>query len=456
MSNLAKYNSFRETYPEFVYESYLYDVQSDGLHIVFTFRIGDYVFNPTAFIPSRRFLHFESVGDLTDLLVFNIGMIELVSYWKSFCPRRVMVACGCLSEDQIGFWRRVFYYGLGEFFYINGIDAKLDDFMEIVCRKEGVRPGPFAFTPARGRDFLVPIGGGKDSVVTLELLSGRNGDGFSTVPLIMNPRGATINCIKAAGYDLDDALVIERTIDPLLLRLNGEGCLNGHTPFSAMLAFYSLLAAQLSGIPNVALSNEWSANEATVAGSTVNHQYSKSKGFEDDFRKYTGTFLSPGLNYFSFLRPLSELQIAMLFSRYPKYFDVFRSCNAGSKEDVWCGRCAKCLFAYIILSPFIPPSRLRSIFGHDLLDDPALEVFFDELIGRGDKKPFECVGTVDEVKTALSMALERWYGSARPRLLRRFVPCAHRVSLSRVEAEHNVPPDLFNILLEHVQAAVVG
>ena len=65
----------------------------------------------------------------------------------------------------------------------------------------------------------------------------------------------------------------------------------------------------------------------------------------------------------------------MLFSRYPKDFDVFRSCNAGSKEDVWCGRCAKCLFAYIILSPFIPPSRLRSIFGHDLLDDPALEFF---------------------------------------------------------------------------------
>ncbi len=48
MSNQSIYDSFRKAYPEFVYERYGYDVQSDGLHIVFTFRIGDsFVFTPS-------------------------------------------------------------------------------------------------------------------------------------------------------------------------------------------------------------------------------------------------------------------------------------------------------------------------------------------------------------------------------------------------------------------------
>jgi hypothetical protein len=123
-------------------------------------------------------------------------------------------------------------------------------------------------------------------------------------------------------------------------------------------------------------------------------------------------------NYFSFLRPLSELQIAMLFSRFTAYHDVFRSCNAGSKEDVWCGRCAKCLFAYIILSPFIAPERLAEIFGKPMLDDENMRTEFEQLLGEAETKPFECVGTVGEVRQALRMAVERWYGEERPALLR--------------------------------------
>jgi hypothetical protein len=186
----------------------------------------------------------------------------------------------------------------------------------------------------------------------------------------------------------------------------------------------------------VALSNENSANESTVKGSYVNHQYSKSLEFEDDFRRYvvgsvecvadstqaqmlpTVHYPLPTYNYFSFLRPLSELQIAMLFSRFMDYHDVFRSCNAGSKEDIWCGHCAKCLFAYIILSPFIEPARLNQIFGKSMLDDMTMELEFKQLIGEAETKPFECVGTVSEVRQALSMTLKRWYPEERPALLK--------------------------------------
>lgn len=456
MSNQTKYNSFRQTFPEFVYESYLYDVQSDGLHIVFTFRIGNHTFQPSATIPSRGFLNFDVDRNLMDRLVFNIGMIELISYWKCFCPPRVVVQCGGLAPAEVDFWRRVYFNGLGEFFYINGIEATMEDFMEIVCTGRQQPSGTLhARLPHEGC-YLVPVGGGKDSVVTLELMAEAAGSRSRTVPLIMNPRGATVNCIKAAGYTMEDVLVIHRTIHPHLLELNAEGCLNGHTPFSAMLAFYTLLAAALSGIPNIALSNEASANEATVAATGVNHQYSKSKAFEDDFRNHAATAVGTGFNYFSFLRPLAELQIAMLFSREPKYFDVFRSCNAGSKEDRWCGKCAKCLFAYIILSPFIAPERLNAIFGHNLLDDPQLAQYFTELTGHGETKPFECVGTVDEVNTALSMTIDRWYGAQRPLLLQHYVPQTAKVSLTSLSADHNLSPLLFNKLNDHVQAAAMG
>jgi hypothetical protein len=221
---------------------------------------------------------------------------------------------------------------------------------------------------------------------------------------------------------MDEVLVIRRKIDHTLLELNAQGYLNGHTPFSAMLAFYTRLASALSGIPNVALSNENSANESTVIGTSVNHQYSKSLEFEDDFRNYCSSknfnFQFSIFNYFSFLRPLSELQIAMLFSRFTAYHDVFRSCNVGSKEDIWCGHCAKCLFAYIILSPFIEPARLNQIFGKSMLDDTTLELEFRQLIGEAETKPFECVGTVSEVRQALAMMQARWYPTSRPALLK--------------------------------------
>lgn len=440
MSNQTKYNTFRQTNPEFVYESYQYDVQPDGLHIVFLFRVGnDIEFAPTAFIPSRPFLHFDQPAEVLDTLVFNMGMIELISYWKCLCPPTVVVRCGKLSEAQIPFWKKIYFNGLGEFFYINGIEATIDDFLTIRCESDKPMSAPLPQVTAGNGNTLCPIGGGKDSVVTLELLSSMSAQ--RPIPLIMNPRGATVGCIEAAGYTMDDVLEIRRTIHPRLLELNREGALNGHTPFSAMLAFYTLLAAQLSGSHNIALSNESSANESTVVGTNVNHQYSKSLEFENDFRQYVASFISPNYNYYSFLRPLSELQIAMLFSRNEKYFDVFRSCNVGSKQDIWCASCPKCLFAYIILSPFIAPERLNAIFGKAMLDDASLRQYFDELTGVAETKPFECVGTISEVHSALAMTIARWYPHNRPCLLVDYQPHTPTTSLTTLFVEHNLPTE---------------
>ena len=449
MKNEILYRELREQYPEFVYEDYHYEVTEAGLKVWFDFKMGDVEFHPEALI-ERKCLNSsmleclsadasntqaikQSGNQAIDRMVFDIGMIELISYWKCACPPTVKVECGVLTDEQVAFWKKLYWNGLGEFFYTNGISETPEAFMKVKSEATQSTGAHLSTFNSQLSTYLVPIGGGKDSVVTLELLRRA---GKKIRPLIMNPRGATKECARVAGFPMEEVLVIRRKIDPTLLELNAKGYLNGHTPFSAMLAFYTRLASALSGIPNVALSNENSANESTVKGSYVNHQYSKSLEFEDDFRRYvvgsrecvvdsTQAQMLPTVhyplstyNYFSFLRPLSELQIAMLFSRFTDYHDVFRSCNAGSKEDIWCGHCAKCLFAYIILSPFIEPARLNQIFGKSMLDDMTMELEFKQLIGEAETKPFECVGTVSEVRLALSMTLKRWYQEERPALLR--------------------------------------
>ncbi len=448
-------------FPEFVYESYHYDVQPDGLHISFCFRLyrpdrhggvedAQLCFEPTALIEARPFLHPERLPKQSlDMLVFHIGMIELISYWKCVCSPRVVIKPYHLDESQTAFWKKIYFNGLGEFFYTNGITASQDDFMTLVSSDTpavSLIASPFTKEVQSAENHIVPIGGGKDSVVTLELL---RAGGERPLPLIMNPRGATTECARVAGYSLDEVLVIRRTIHPLLLDLNKKGCLNGHTPFSAMLAFYTLLGAALTGTRcRIALSNENSANESTVAGSTVNHQYSKSLEFENDFRDYVSRNLSSDFNYYSFLRPLSELQIAMLFARQKAYFDVFKSCNVGSKEDIWCGHCAKCLFAYLILSPFIAPERLNAIFGKNMLDDETLRHEFLQLTGEAETKPFECVGTVDEVHSALTMTLAKWYADSNsaPVLLQGWKQEPVRTPLDTFFPDHNVPSDDLELL----------
>lgn len=449
MENQAKYNALRREYPEFRFESFSYSVGNDGFVMKFRFSTGDIRFEPCTRIPCRSFLDFGKLSPKEyDLLVFQIGMVELVSYWKCVCSPKVTIKPFKLADEQIAFWKKLYFNGLGEFFYRNGINADREDFMDIRCESDNI-PQTSDFNLGNG--FLVPIGGGKDSVVTLEVL--RKG-GYDMRPVIMNPRGATVQCAEKAGFPAEGFVEINRNIDSNLLKLNAQGFLNGHTPFSAMLAFHTILVSALTGYRNIALSNENSANEATVIGTEVNHQYSKSLEFENDFRNYVSRFVSREFNYFSFLRPLSELQIAMLFAQNPQYFSVFRSCNAGSKQNIWCGNCPKCLFAYIILSPFIEPETLEGIFGKNLLDDGGLQTYFDELVGKSETKPFECVGTIDEVNTALSLTLSRFYkNKERPLLLKSYSGHGTKTSLSGFFDDNNLGTELQNLLKDTVLRA---
>ena len=78
----------------------------------------------------------------------------------------------------------------------------------------------------------------------------------------------------------------------------------------------------------------------------------------------------------------------------------------GSKTDSWCGKCPKCLFTWIIMSAFIPQNVLTDIFGKNLLKDKELIPILQQLNGEAEVKPFECVGTLEEVNVCLNYIIE--------------------------------------------------
>lgn len=429
MRGAKQYRAFREEYPEFIYHGFSMEETDKELKVTYLFEISGLAkFSPGWKFPQNicktaRGEREEKRQRLLKNMLFSLGLVELVSYWKLTCSPRVVIKAGKLNKEQVAWWKRLYFYGLGEFFYVNQITGvQVEDFMEMIVEPplpedEEIREEDRtdvkseSFLPEPGCRVLVPIGGGKDSAVTLELLKEAGADSWGYV---INPRGATIETAKAAGLLEKKVLTAGRTLDKTMLDLNQKGFLNGHTPFSAIVAFSSLVMAELYGMNCIALSNESSANESTIQGSMVNHQYSKSFQFEKDFHEYARAFLPGSAYYFSMLRPLSEFQIAGYFSSCKAYHEIFRSCNVGSKADAWCGHCPKCLFVAAILSPFFSQEELRKIWGKNLFEDESLLGILEQLTGIQEEKPFECVGSRREVNTALYLTVSRLEREGRP------------------------------------------
>lgn len=405
MDKSLEFDKFRSEYKEFYYNSFSLTEDGDAIFLEYDFEIpGLTNFNPKIKILKKN-MNFKSIDTVyAKNMAFNIGMIELISYWKCCCSPKIIVKCGFLDNNQINFWKKIYFYGLGELFFTNNIKTDIESFVNIECLKND-NEFNYKVIEDESDGYIVPIGGGKDSVVTLETLKINKNRDFA---LIINPKPVTRKCAEIAGLADNNIIEVYRSIDKRLIDLNSKGFINGHTPFSAMLAFVSYFVAYLLSKKYIALSNENSANESNVVGEKINHQYSKSFEFECDFENYASNYLKAPVKYFSFLRPLNELQIAKIFSKHEKYHLTFKSCNVGSKEKdwIWCCNCAKCLFAYIILSPFLYKTKLVNIFGEDLFEKESLLETFIELTGNGKTKPFDCVGTYEEVNFAISKTIE--------------------------------------------------
>jgi hypothetical protein len=395
-------------HPVFRYEQFEVEKTPSRITARFKFSIPPDI----SFAPEVRF---ESVregwrslpDEFLNNAVFHLGLVESFSYWKATASPVIEVHAGSLTDEQIHWWQDLLLHGMGEFFYRNDLDFTAPGFVKIQSAGSGGPSRPYASAlPPRS---LLTIGGGRDSALAAGLL---RDSGHEFTCMMLNPSSAARKI--AAHVSGADPVIIRRSICPELLDLNRRGFLNGHTPFSAYLAFLGAVCLLHHGYSNVIVANERSSDEGNVRyrGKDINHQYSKSFRFERLFDEYLSKYLVTQARYFSFVRPLYELQIGKLFSGLPAFFDLFKSCNR-NRSDSWCGQCPKCVSVFLTMYPFVPRSALMKVFGGDLFDRDATIPILRELAGF-EVKPFECVATTAEIIAALSLAIAKANASGEP------------------------------------------
>ncbi|WDR05050.1 hypothetical protein PSQ90_12205 [Devosia rhodophyticola] len=331
---------------------------------------------------------------LLNLTAFVLG----VSYFKLKAPLHISAPDLPLSTDQRAFVIDIYENGLGEFYARNNL-LRFGRLVLDTPISEG-----FAVDAPKLLDrALLPIGGGKDSLVSVELLQAA---GIDFTPFAVNPKGPILTSVAKIGTS---PIYVNRKLDPEMIRLSGlPGFLNGHVPSTAINSMIAALCALLFGYNRIVLSNERSASEGNVEfdGRQANHQHSKSLDFERLIARTLADATNGTLQYFSLLRPYSEARIAALFARQTRYDKVFSSCNrnfrlSGHDGPLWCGECPKCHFVFLIFAPVMDKQRLIDIFGRNLLDDPDHETSFRELTGLAGQKPWECVGEILEAAACL-------------------------------------------------------
>lgn len=339
-----------------------------------------------------------------------LHLVAGVSYYKAGVPERIVVDGGALDTVTADLVETLYRHGLAEFAYRNQLN--LADRLRFprtrdVARIETPEPAAALGLPQR---TLIPIGGGKDSLVVIEAIKRVNIDAsvgwVGHSPLIAA-------CAERTGLPTCN---IGRELSPILFQYNRMGAWNGHIPVTAINSALLVLAALLYGHDSIAFANERSASAATLEydGQEVNHQWSKGAVFERAFADWLHRKVAADLDYFSLLRPFSELAVTAAFARLGgEYSDVFSSCNRNFRilgpkpADRWCGQCPKCHFVFLALAPFMPKPKLMSIFGHNLLDDENQIPGFDALMEYHNHKPFECVGEGSEARAAMATLAAR-------------------------------------------------
>lgn len=386
-----------------------------------------------------------------------LHLIAGVSYYKAAVPPDIRIEAYDVDAETAGLLETIYENGLGEFAYRNGLSLRGKV-------KFPVRAATEAAAPVLGlhEHAVVAIGGGKDSLVSIEAL--RAAGVAQTVAWV---GGSPLIAACAARTGLP-TLNVTRALSPLLFELNRRGALNGHIPVTAVNSAILVLAALLHGHDQVVFSNERSASYGSLIPGTgeVNHQWSKGWDFERAFARHVRRNVAADLRYYSLLRPFSELAVARQFARIDHYDQFFSSCNRNfhllgeRPAQRWCGVCPKCHFVFLALAPFMPKPRLVAIFGRNLLDEPEQAPGFDALMEYRDHKPFECVGEGRESRAAMDVLADSpaWREDA---LVRRYareirpqLEAAERglAPLLEPSDDHGIPEGLWERLRAHFGA----
>ena len=427
-----------------------FDAETGVARLVYAFDEGPEL-TETVTIPGAPFALDATRAQAVEQAVRLLHLITGVSYYKAAVPNEIRIDGYAIDAATAVLMEQVYVHGLGEFAYRNGLSLHGRVRFPVATQA----PAPAAAAGLR-EHALVAIGGGKDSLVSIEALRGAGVD--QTVTWI---GGSQLIAACAARTGLP-TLNIGRALAPELFEYNRQGAWNGHIPVTAINSAIMVLAALLHGVDQVVFSNERSASYGSMIPGTgeVNHQWSKGWAFESAFGAYVQSHVAADLQYYSLLRPLSELAVARQFARTDHYDAHFSSCNRNfhllgeRPTNRWCGVCPKCHFVFLALAPFMPKPRLVGIFGRNLLDDANQTGGFDALLEYQDHKPFECVGEGQESRAAMAalgdrpewredVIVARFNREIRPQLAASELAVA---PLLEIGGEHRIPAALWERL----------
>ena len=410
----------------------------------------------TISLPGAPFALDEARAAAAQRALRLLHLVAGVSYYKAAVPGQIRIEGEPIDAATATLLATVYLNGLGEFAYRNGLDLR--DRIRFPHSGEA----PPAPTLGLREHALVAIGGGKDSLVSIEAL---RASGVAQIVTWIGGSQLIAACAAQTGLP---TLNIGRQLAPQLFDYNRQGAWNGHIPVTAVNSAILAFAAVVLGVDQVVFSNEHSASYGSLIPGTgeVNHQWSKGWAFESAFGEHLRSHVAADLKYYSLLRPLSELAVARQFARSDRYDAHFSSCNRNfhilgdRPTSRWCGVCPKCHFVFLALAPFMPKPRLVGIVGRNLLDDAAQQGGFDALLEYGDHKPFECVGEGRESRAAMAALAHRpeWREDALVARFARLIapqldPAELRIEpLLALHAEHRVPPPLWERLRERFAA----
>ena len=162
----------RGRYPQFRYERYSYTLRGRRLTLGFRFVVEpDIVFEPQLSLEAVDPARLDSLEPcVLSNLVFHLGLIEMLSYWKATCSPRIVVQAGYLDARQIDWWTDLLLHGMREFFYRNRINYKQPDFVRLSSTHAPPARRPVYTQALQDERDLLLLSGGKDSALSVRLL----------------------------------------------------------------------------------------------------------------------------------------------------------------------------------------------------------------------------------------------------------------------------------------------
>ena len=276
----------------FIYKSFNIDSTNGAFHISYEYEIpGQVTFKHYIDIPKKEFKFRPTNSNLIQCLVFNIGMIVMFDYWILDSTHNINIECCSLDDNQINWWKE---YCLSAF----------NKEIELSCDKDKHIPiEKIIYDDNDFSGYVVSIDN-QSACVTLETL---NLDRESDFCLIINPTSTSKVLASISGFNDNNIIEVTQIYDEKLIKKNNHN-------ESQLIAFVGYFLSFLLSKKYVAVSNQ-----------SYSKTFGRSLDFENRFRTYADKYLPTPIEYFSYLRPLNNLQVLCTFAKLQKYHPLYNS-----------------------------------------------------------------------------------------------------------------------------------